>query len=171
MRLFLFLLFPFVEVYLFIQVGDNFGYLAAFAGLILAFVAGANLLRFTKARSAQNLVDAFASAQTSQTAPAAAMGTVMAQMAAAVLLMIPGYLSDLLALLILFPLTRSLLMLVLIKRVMKSGSMKFGFGPSRPGQKTLLAIRLISNPKATCSKARRQRLNPKIRRSKRRIER
>ena len=134
MRLFLFLLFPFVEVYLFIQVGDNFGYLAAFAGLILAFVAGANLLRFTKARSAQNLVDAFASAQTSQTAPAAAMGTVMAQMAAAVLLMIPGYLSDLLALLILFPLTRSLLMLVLIKRVMKSGSMKFGFGPSRPGQ-------------------------------------
>jgi len=130
MRLFLILLFPFLEIYLFMQVGDHVGYLAAFAGLILAFVVGINLFRFAGVKSAQNIMASFATAQTSS----AQLGSVVAKIVAAILLMIPGYLSDLLALLILFPLTRSLLMLVLIKRVMKSGSMKFGFGPPRPGQ-------------------------------------
>lgn len=130
MRLILFLLFPFIEIYLFIQVGDEVGYLVAFAGLILAFIIGVNLFRFVGAANAQHIMASFTTAQTSP----AQLGSMMAKIVAAVLLMIPGYLSDLLALLILFPPTRSLLMLVLIKRMMKSGSMRFGFGPFQAGQ-------------------------------------
>jgi len=126
MRLFLFLLFPFIEVYLFIQVGDHAGYAWAFLGLVLSFVVGINLFRFTGARSVQNLMSSFATAQASPDE----MGSVMAKMLAAVLLMIPGYLTDVFALFILFPPTRSLLMLLILKRLMKSGSVKFGFNQS-----------------------------------------
>lgn len=122
MRLFLFLLFPFLEIFIFIQVGDELGFGWAFLGLILAFLLGLNLFRFVGATTARNMMQSLAAA--GPNAPKE-MGGVMAKLVAAVLLMIPGFLTDFIALLLLFPLTRSLLMLFLIKRMIKPGGFQF----------------------------------------------
>jgi UPF0716 protein FxsA len=122
MRLFLFLLFPFLEIFIFIQVGDELGFGWAFLGLIIAFLLGLNLFRFVGTTTARNIMQSLASA--GPNAPKE-MGSVMAKLAAAVLLMIPGFLTDFIALLLLLPLTRSLLMLFLIRRMMKAGSFQF----------------------------------------------
>ena len=130
MRFFLFLLFPFLEIFLFIQIGDELGYGWAFLGLAISFFLGLNLFRFVGAQGARNMMQSFAAAGAN--APRE-MGGVMAKLAAAVLLMIPGYLSDLLGLLLLFPLTRSLLMLFFIRRVMKSSNFQFKMNGFRTG--------------------------------------
>lgn len=134
MRFFLFLLFPFLEIFLFIQIGDELGYGWAFLGLAISFFLGLNLFRFIGAQGARNIMQSLAASGAN--APRE-MGGVMAKLAAAVLLMIPGYLTDMIALLLLLPVTRNLLMLFFLKRAMKSRNFNFqmnGFGMGQPRQ-------------------------------------
>lgn len=135
MRFFLFLLFPFLEVFLFIQIADEMGYGWAFLGLVISFFLGLNLFRFIGAQGARNIMQSLAASGAN--APRE-MGGVMAKLAAAVLLMIPGYLTDVIALLLLLPVTRSLLMLFFLKRAMKSRNLfsfqMNGFATGQSGQ-------------------------------------
>lgn len=130
MRLFLFLLFPFLEIFLVIQIGDELGYGWAFLGLAISFFLGLNLFRFIGAQGARNIMQSLAAAGAN--APKE-MGGVLAKLAAAVLFMIPGYLTDVIALLLLLPFTRGLLMLFFLKRAMKSRNFQFQMNGFRTG--------------------------------------
>lgn len=124
MRFFLVLLFPILEIYLFVQVCEWFNFWLALLGIFLGFFLGSQLLRLVGVKSVGNMMSGFATGQEA----ASQMGGMMAKVLAAVLLMIPGFISDIFALLLLFPPTRSLLMLLILKRLMKSGSFQFGAG-------------------------------------------
>lgn len=130
MRFFLVLLFPILEIYLFVQVCEWFNFWLALLGIFLGFFLGSQLLRLVGVKSVGNMMSGFATGQEA----ASQMGGMMAKVLAAVLLMIPGFISDIFALLLLFPPTRSLLMLLILKRLMKSGSFQFGAGPFQQRQ-------------------------------------
>jgi UPF0716 protein FxsA len=130
MRLFLILLFPIMEIYLFVQVCEWLNFWWALLGIFLGFFLGSQLLRLVGVKSVGNMMSGFATGQEA----ASQMGGMMAKVLAAVLFMIPGFISDIIALLLLFPVTRSLLMLLIMKRLMKSGSIQFGAGPFQQRQ-------------------------------------
>lgn len=121
--------FIFLEIFLFIQLGDEVGYGWTFLGLVISFFLGLNLFRFAGGQGARNMIQSMAAAGQSP----GQMGGVLAKIIAAVLLIIPGYLSDILALLVLFPPTRSLLMLFFIRRAMKSRHFHFQMNGFKTG--------------------------------------
>lgn len=114
--------FIFLEIFVFIQLGDEIGYGWAFLGLAISFFLGLNLFRFAGGQGARSMIQSMAAAGNQSPGQ---MGSVLAKIVAAVLLIIPGYLSDILALLLLFPPTRSLLMLYIMRRAMKSRHFQF----------------------------------------------
>lgn len=123
-------IFIFLEIFLFIQLGDEFGYGWTFLGLVASFFLGLNLFRFAGGQGARNMIQ---SMMMSGINSPKEMGGVLAKILAAILLIIPGYLSDLLAILLLFPLTRSLLMLFVMKRAMKSRHFQFQMNGFKTG--------------------------------------
>lgn len=122
--------FIFLEIFLFIQLGDEIGYGWTFLGLVISFFLGLNLFRFAGGQGARNMIQSMA---TSGIKSPGEMGGVLAKIVAAVLLIIPGYLSDILALLLLFPPTRSLLMLYIMRRAMKSRHFHFQMNGFKTG--------------------------------------
>lgn len=103
----LILLLPVIELWLMIEIGSEVGALAVIGWLILMIVVGVNLLRYVGAssmlRTAQNM-------RMGGELPAHALMDNLFKAVGAVLLIIPGFLTDLLALLCFIPFIRRLLL-------------------------------------------------------------
>ena len=114
MRIFflLFLVFPLAELALLIQVGSAIGVLATLLLLVLSGLGGILLMRFAGFATALRARERLAMGQL----PEREMLQGMLMVVAGGLLFLPGFLSDIGALALLFPPTRNLLLGVLARR-------------------------------------------------------
>jgi UPF0716 protein FxsA len=125
MPLLLLLILPALEIYLFIKIGAEIGALAVIVWLVGAVVLGMNILRFLGASS---LLNAARKMQTGE-APATALIDALVKAVAAVFLVIPGFATDFMAVLLLIaPLRR-----VLLKRWLSKFALKASFGSTSFG--------------------------------------
>jgi len=115
MRIFfvLFLLFPLAELYVLIKVGSSIGALATILLLVLSGIAGIFLLRLAGFATAWRARERLARGEL----PEREMLQGLMMAIGGGLLFLPGFISDGLALLILFPPTRNLLLRVLNRRI------------------------------------------------------
>jgi UPF0716 protein FxsA len=127
MPLLFLLILPALEIYLFIKIGAEIGALAVIVWLIGAVILGTNILRYLGASS---LLGAARKMQTGE-APAQTLADTMIKALAAVLLIIPGFATDFIAILLFIPPIRHfLLRRWLSKFVLKTS---FGFGSPNQG--------------------------------------
>lgn len=115
MRIFLllFLLFPLAELALLIQVGSSIGVLATLLLLVLGGVSGIVLMRFAGFATAWRARERLARGEL----PEREMLQGMMMVFAGGLLFLPGFISDLVALLLLFPPSRQLFLGILGRRI------------------------------------------------------
>ncbi|MBB3104201.1 FxsA family protein [Azomonas macrocytogenes] len=111
--LFLFLLFPLAELALLIRVGSSIGVLPTLLLLVLSGVVGILLMRLAGFATAWRARESLARGQLPEREML--QGVVIA--VAGGLLLLPGFLSDLLALLVLFPPSRRLMLTFLQRRI------------------------------------------------------
>lgn len=114
MRIFflLFLVFPLAELALLIQVGSSIGVLATLLLLVISGLGGILLMRFAGFATALRARERLAMGQL----PEREMLQGMLMVVAGGLLFLPGFLSDIGALALLFPPSRNLLLGVLVRR-------------------------------------------------------
>ncbi len=105
MRLLPLLLFPFLELWLMIVIGDEVGALAVILWLIAMIVVGVNLLRYLGAASMLKVAQ---NARTGEL-PGVAIVEGLFKAIGAILLIIPGFITDFLALICFIPWFRRLL--------------------------------------------------------------
>lgn len=133
MRILPLLLLPFLELWLMIVVGGEIGALAVIAWLIAMILIGANLLRHLGASS---MLQAAQNAR-SGAMPVQTLGDGLFKAVGAVLLIIPGFITDIIALLCFIPLVRRLLlarwMAKVAVRASNFHSTGFGADPFRSG--------------------------------------
>lgn len=122
--LLLFLLVPLVEIYVMIQVGGIIGALPTVLLVVLTAVAGAALARFQGLATLQRLQATLARGE----APAIEMFEGVLLLVGALLLLTPGFITDVLGFVCLVPLSRRALAFWLLKRVTV-------VTPAGPGQK------------------------------------
>jgi UPF0716 protein FxsA len=126
----LLLILPALEIYLFIKIGAEIGALAVIVWLVGAAVLGMNILRFLGASS---MLNAARKMQTGE-APATALVDALVKAVAAVFLVIPGFATDVIAvLLFIAPLRRILLKRWLNKFALKASFGSAGFGSPNQG--------------------------------------
>ncbi|MGE4405257.1 FxsA family protein [Pseudomonas sp.] len=115
MRIFfvLFLLFPLAELYVLIKVGSSIGALATILLLVLSGIAGILLLRLAGFATAWRARERLARGEL----PEREMLQGLMMAIGGGLLFLPGFISDVLALLVLFPPTRNLLLRTLNRRI------------------------------------------------------
>jgi UPF0716 protein FxsA len=123
MRLLVVPLFIILEIYTFVQVSNWLGFLWALLGIILGFVVGLNYLRFIGGHSIRQTMMSIAQGQTVP----GKMGSIIVGMIAGMLFMVPGFLSDLIAVLLILPPSRYLLGLLFKKRFFSAGTAQFDF--------------------------------------------
>lgn len=104
MRMFmwLFLLLPLLELYVLIRVGSEIGALAVVLWIILSAIAGVFCIRLAGMATALSVRERVARGEV----PDSAMLTGLLWVIGGVLLFIPGFISDVLGLVCIFPLTR-----------------------------------------------------------------
>jgi len=126
MRFFLlfFLMLPIIEIVLLIKIGSEIGVLATLLWLAFSFVAGVALLRLQGIATLRQARQSMAEGKV----PAAALAQGLLVSVAAVLLIIPGFMSDAVALVLLFPLTRRLLIARWVKNVHTSATFRHPSG-------------------------------------------
>lgn len=105
MRLLPLLLFPFVELWLMLVIGDEVGALAVIGWVVLMIFLGINLLRYLGASSMLKAAQNMRSGEL----PGMAIADGLFKALGAVLLIIPGFITDALALVCFFPWFRRLL--------------------------------------------------------------
>ncbi len=105
MRILPLLLFPFLELWLMLVIGDEVGALAVILWLVAMIVIGMNLLRYLGAAS---MLKAAQNARTGEL-PGVAIAEGLFKAIGAILLIIPGFITDFLALLCFIPWFRRLL--------------------------------------------------------------
>lgn len=120
MRLLLVPLFIILEIYTFVQVSNWLGFLWALLGIFLGFVVGINYLRFIGGHSVRQTMMSIAQGQ----AAPGQMGSIIFGMVAAILFMAPGFVSDLIAVLLILPPSRYLLGVFLRKRLFEAGAFR-----------------------------------------------
>lgn len=103
----LILLLPAIELWLMITIGSEVGALAVIGWLVLMIVAGVNLLRYLGASS---MLSAAQTMRMGGGLPAQALADNLFKAIGAVLLIVPGFLTDLMAVLCFIPLVRHLLL-------------------------------------------------------------
>ncbi len=111
------LLFPALELWVLIQVGERIGALATVALVILSTLAGLALLRLRGARIASH----FQAEMSAGRMPSASIMDTLCLMAAGWLFIFPGFVSDFIAVLLLIPFARRLLATLFFARLRKSG--------------------------------------------------
>ena len=107
MRMLLLLMLPFVELWLMIAIGGQVGALVVIVWLVAMIFVGVNLLRFLGASS---MLRAAQSARSGGVLPAESLADGLFKAVGAVLLIIPGFITDAIALLCFIPLVRRLLL-------------------------------------------------------------
>ncbi len=122
----LFIIIPLVELYVIIAVGEEIGALWTVILVLLTAVIGVNLLRIqgmsTLARAQRSMAQG--------SIPAMEMMEGIALAVAGVLLITPGFITDAIGFLCLFPATRR----AIIRSIMARVSLQTGFGGFQSGQ-------------------------------------
>ncbi len=125
----LFLLFPFVELAVLIKIGSEIGVLATFALLLLSFLVGVALLRVAGFTTLWRIRMRLAQGQMPE--QEVIQGLTLA--IAGALLIFPGFISDVLALVCLLPVTRKALLGAVIGRVTRRNPGAQGYQGHQPG--------------------------------------
>lgn len=115
MRFFLLLLvaLPVLEIWLLIQIGSEIGAVLTIAWLFLAAIVGINLIRYQGVATLMNIQQQLRAGQP----PAQAVADGMLLGVAGVLLIIPGFASDFVALLLMIPFVRRVLLARWLRKV------------------------------------------------------
>jgi UPF0716 protein FxsA len=123
------LVLPIVEIALFIKVGQAIGLWPTLALVIAAGLAGVLVLRM----QGLQILNQMRSNVSAGRLPARSLADTMMIGLAAMLLILPGFLSDIVALALLLPPVRGLIYDALARRVTVVGSTGFSRGPSEGG--------------------------------------
>jgi UPF0716 protein FxsA len=107
-----FLAWPLVEIGLFVAIGGQIGIWATLAWVVLSGVLGVLVLRLTAARGALKLREGLSAIRQ----PGAELASGAFRMLAGVLLILPGFLTDALGLLLLVPPVQALLARIVLAR-------------------------------------------------------
>lgn len=132
----LLLLLPVLELWLMIEIGGEVGALAVILWLVAMIFLGINLLRYLGASS---MLRAAQSVRSGGAMPAQTLADGLFKAVGAVLLIIPGFITDLIALLCFIPLVRGLLLKRWLAKIAASASARgfnaagFGADPFKPG--------------------------------------
>lgn len=121
-----FLAWPLVEIALFVAIGGQIGVWATLAWVLLSGVLGVLVMRLTAARSAMKLRQGLSALRQ----PGAELAGGAFGMLAGVLLILPGFLTDALGLLLLLPPVQHVLARALLARAVVVAR---GAGTARPG--------------------------------------
>lgn len=119
---------PIAEIVGFVEIGGRIGVLATLAWLFLAGLAGVAVIRLQGLATALELRAALARDEL----PARALFNGACVVAAGLLLLLPGFVSDGFALLLLLPPTRGLLFLMLARRIRGHVTMNLRGGAGGP---------------------------------------
>lgn len=131
-----FLVVPLVEIAFFVVIGNSIGLWATLAGVLVTAVVGALVLRW----QGFQLINEIRSSVGQGRLPARALADAMMVAIAGLLLLLPGYFSDLVGILLLIPPIRTLIYRFLASRVQvfaSSGNASYGFGPRRIDDDTI----------------------------------
>lgn len=131
-----FLIVPLIEIAFFVVIGNTIGLWPTLAGVLLTAVAGSLILRW----QGLQLFNEIRSSMGAGRLPARALADAMMVAVAGVLLLTPGYFSDLLGILLLIPPVRTLIYRTLARRVQvvsTSTASSYGFGPRRVEDDTI----------------------------------
>ena len=113
----MFLVVPIIEIALFIQVGGLIGLWPTLALVLLSAVAGVAIMRSQGARAGMQIQRSLAEMRD----PSRPLAHGAMIIAAGLLLLLPGFFSDALGLLLLIPVVRTMLMVQLARRVIDRG--------------------------------------------------
>lgn len=131
----LLLLLPILELWLMIAIGSEIGALAVILWLAAMMFIGINLLRYLGASS---MLRAAQSVRSGGAMPAQTLANGLFKAVGAVLLIVPGFITDLIALLCFIPLVRGLLLKRWLAKIAASASARgfkasgFGADPFNP---------------------------------------
>ena len=121
--LLLIILIPLIEIYLFIKIGSQIG---AISTILLIFTTAIVGIYYAKYEGLNNLKSGFAQLSKNET-PAYEMISGAAIAFAALLLIIPGFATDILGFLIIFPISRKFIFKKFAKKVSKKENKKNNF--------------------------------------------
>lgn len=126
---FVFLAVPLIEIALFILIGQAIGVVPTLLGVLVTAIAGSLLIRWQGMAALRDMQAAMSRGEL----PARQMGDAMLIGLGGLLLLLPGYFSDLIGLLLLIPWTRELIYRLLARnfRVVNVGP--GGYRPVDPG--------------------------------------
>ena len=131
-----FLIVPLIEIAFFVVIGNTIGLWPTLAGVLLTAVAGSLILRW----QGFQLINEIRSSLDAGRLPARALADAMMVAFAGVLLLTPGYFSDLCGIVLLIPPVRTLIYRYLASRVQvvsTTTSQSYGFGPRRIDDDTI----------------------------------
>lgn len=106
MLLWILVIIPAIEIWVLIQIGGEIGALPTLALLVVAFIVGVNLIRYQGVATLMNVRRQMQKGE----APGRAVADGMIRGVAGVFLIIPGFISDIIAVLLLIPPVRHLLL-------------------------------------------------------------
>lgn len=135
----IFILLPVFELWLMIEIGGEVGALAVILWLVAMIIVGINLLRYLGASS---MLQAAQNVRSGGAMPAQTLADGLFKVMGAVLLIIPGFITDLMALLCFIPLVRGLLLKRWLAKVAMNASARgfkmagFGADPFKSGSFT-----------------------------------
>lgn len=131
-----FMIVPLVEIAFFVVIGNTIGLWPTLAGVLVTAVAGSLILRW----QGLQLLNEIRSSMGQGRLPARALADAMMVAIAGVLLLTPGYFSDLIGILLLIPPVRTLIYRFLASRVRvvaTTTTQSYGFGPRRVEDDTI----------------------------------
>ena len=131
-----FLIVPLVEIAFFVVIGNAIGLWPTLAGVLLTAVAGSLVLRW----QGLSLVKDIRASMGAGRLPTRSLADAMMVAIAGLLLLLPGYFSDLLGILLLIPLVRTLIYSYLASRVTvvsTTTTASYGFGPRQVEDDTI----------------------------------
>lgn len=131
-----FLIVPLVEIAFFIVIGNAIGLWPTLAGVLVTAVVGSLVLRW----QGFQLMSEIRSTMGQGRLPARALADAMMVFVAGLLLLLPGYFSDLIGILLLVPPVRTLIYRTLASRVQvvtPTAPDGYGFGPRRVEDDTI----------------------------------
>lgn len=131
-----FLIVPLVEIAFFVVIGNAIGLWPTLAGVLLTAVAGSLVLRW----QGLSLINDIRSSMGAGRLPTRSLADAMMVAIAGLLLLLPGYFSDVLGILLLIPPVRTLIYRYLASRVTvvsTTTTSTYGFGPRQVEDDTI----------------------------------
>lgn len=131
-----FMIVPLVEIAFFVVIGNTIGLWPTLAGVLVTAVAGSLILRW----QGLQLINEIRTSMGAGRLPARALADAMMVAVAGVLLLTPGYFTDLLGIVLLIPPVRTLIYRFLASRVQvvsTTTTQSYGFGPRRVEDDTI----------------------------------